>query len=441
MKILLVFPAMPNSGRAPVAPPVLEYLGALTLRAAPDTQLELLDANIQPFDALAVDADLVGISIMTATATWAYAAADALRARGIKVVLGGIHATALPEEASLHADAVVVGEAESVWAEVLTDAERGKIQQFYHGERLQLDDMPMPLFGALSGSYRFRVVFTTRGCPHRCTFCSVRRFFGDTVRFRPIGHVVDEVRACPGSVYFNGDDNIWGADTARSIELFKALAEHAPRPWYGFGDLRSVQGERGDELIAAARASGLFSVWVGWEGDEQRLGGYRASSKQGSDREQAIRRLKAAGIDVVLFVVLGSRSDCLADFDQVVALADRLDVGIHPVLLTPFPGTELYEEYEQWLLPGMGWDRYTGTHAVFEHPDPDMSPDARERAYYETSLNLLSFRRIVGHTLRIPLAGFPKTHLLSLMKALPVRRAMRRAHREWQSRIETSSTL
>ncbi|MDO9107963.1 MAG: cobalamin-dependent protein [Coriobacteriia bacterium] len=434
MKVLLVFPAMPNSGRVPVAPPVLEYLGALTVRAMTDVRLELFDANTSRFDVDIVDADLVGISVITATSTWAYAAADALRARGIQVVLGGIHPTALPDEAAGHADAVVVGEAESVWAQVLEDAKAGVLEQFYRGERLSLDNLPMPLFGALKGSYRFRTVFTARGCPYACTFCSVRRFFGDTVRFRPINQVVAEIQACPGAVYFNGDDNIWGADVDRSIELFRQLAEHARRPWYGFGDLRSVQGPRGDELIAAAKDSGLFSVWVGWEGEQERLGQYHASAKQGGDREAAIRRLKAAGIDVVLFVVLGSREDSLAQFEGVVRLADRLDVGVHPVLLTPFPGTELYEQYSQWLLPDAGWDRYTGSSAVFEHPDPALTPRAREEAFYRSSLALLSLSRIFGHALRIPLTGFPTAHALSVMKALPVRRAMRSAFREWQQR-------
>ena len=432
MKILLVCPPMPFSGRVPIAPPVLEYLGALTLRAMPDAELTLLDANVTEFNVSGVDADLVGISVMTATATWAYRTADALRTRGIRVVLGGIHATALPDEAAQHADAVVVGEAESVWPTVLADAAAGQLKPRYDGERLALDNLPLPLFGALEGPYRFRAVITTRGCPYHCTFCSVRRFFGDTVRFRPIDQVVAEVKQTPGSFYFNADDNIWGADINRSIELFDALAESAKRPWYGFGDLRSVQSERGDELIRAARRSGLFSVWVGWEADEGRLAGYHASAKQGSDREAAIRRLKAAGIDVTLFVVLGGRADSLADFSQAVELADRLDVGVHPVLLTPFPGTELYEEYREWLIPGMGWDRYTGVSAVFEHPDPDMTPFAREEAYYKTSLELLSLKRIVEHTLRIPLAGLPTTHILSLMKALPVRRAMRKAAAEWQ---------
>jgi radical SAM superfamily enzyme YgiQ (UPF0313 family) len=424
---------MPFSGRVPIAPPVLEYLGALTLRAMPDAELELVDANVRDFDSAIVSADLVGITAMTATATWAYATADALRARGIPVALGGIHPTALPEEAAQHADAVVAGEAESVWPRVLADAQAGMLQPFYQGERLPLEGLPQPLFGRLDGPYRFRAIITTRGCPYHCTFCSVRRFFGDTVRFRPIDDVLAEVKQVPGSLYFNADDNIWGADVDRSIELFRRLAAEAKRPWYGFGDLKSVQGERGDELIAAAKASGLFSVWAGWEAESSHLGAYHASAKQGRDREDAIRRIKAAGIDVTLFVVLGGRNESLENFERAVALADRLDVGVHPTLLTPFPGTELWAEYEPYLLPGLGWDRFTGVSAVFEHPDPRMTPEARERAYYETSLDLLSLPRILGHAARVPVAGFPTTHLLSIMKALPVRRAMRKAYAEWES--------
>ncbi|MRS13117.1 MAG: B12-binding domain-containing radical SAM protein [Actinobacteria bacterium] len=433
MRVLLIAPPMPFSGRVPIAPPILEYLGALTVRAMPDAELRLLDANVTSFDLASAEADLVGISAMTATATWVYATANALRARGLRVVLGGIHPTALPREASQHADAVVVGEAESVWAQVLADAAAGTLERFYHGERLPLDGLPQPLFGALDGPYRFRAIITTRGCPYHCTFCSVRRFFGDTVRFRPIDEVVAEIAKVPGSLYFNADDNIWGADTDRSIALFNRLASEAKKPWYGFGDLKSVQGERGDELIRAAKRSGLFSVWAGWEADSQQLGAYHASAKQGRDREEAVKRIKAVGVDVTLFVVLGGRNESFEDFERAVELADRLDVGVHPALLTPFPGTELWAEYEPFLLPGLGWDRFTGVSAVFTHPDPRMTPEARERAYYTTSLDLLSLPRILGHAARIPAAGFPTTHFLSIMKALPVRRAMRKAYAEWES--------
>jgi radical SAM superfamily enzyme YgiQ (UPF0313 family) len=427
MKVCLIAPPMPFSGRVPMPPPVLEYLAALTWREMPDAEVELIDAEVDEFD---LDADLVGITAMTATVTWAYALADRLRARGVSVVLGGIHVTALPEEAASHADAVVVGEAESVWGSVLRDVVNASLRPRYLAERLPLDDLPHPAYGQLAGKYRFRSVFTARGCPYGCTFCTVRRFFGDTVRYRPIGQVVEEVAGFREKLYINGDDNIWGGDPARSIALFRALAEGERKHWYGFGDLRAVQGPRGDEMLAAAKKSGLFSVWAGWESaSPECLREYHASAKQGADREDAIRRIQAHGIEVVLFMVLGGRADTAEDFERALEVADRLNVGIHPVLLTPLPGTELFEEYRPYLLPGMSWDRFTGTRAVFEHPS--MTPEERERRYYEISLEALSSGRLLRHTASISPVGFPTTHVLSLAKAIPIRRAVRRSYDEW----------
>lgn len=431
MKITLISPRFPFSGRVPLVPPILEYLGALTLREEPDADLRLVDANVRDLHPDEADADLIGISSMTATVTWAYRLADSLRSAGKNVVLGGIHPTALPEEAKQHADAVVVGEAESVWGRVLQHARQGRLDPFYYGERRSLDNLPFPLTGRLTGPYRFRAVFTARGCPYRCSFCSVRKFFGDTIRYRPVRDVVAEVERCTGSLYFNGDDNIWGGNAERSIELFTELSKGAKKRWYGFGDLRAPQSPAGDRLLSSARASGLFSVWAGWETmSGEGLERYHASAKQGKDREDAIRRIKDHGIDVTLFVVLGGRTDVAADFDRVVALTERLGVSIHPVLLTPLPGTELYDEYRQFLLPGTGWEYFTGVNAVFEHPT--MSPEEREMRYYETSLALLGTGRILKHLLDIPRKGFPMTHLLSLMMHIPMQRAMRKAYEKWK---------
>ncbi len=265
-----------------MVPPILEYLGALTLKVMPDAELELIDANIHEPLSENIQADLVGISSITATITWSYNFSDELRKLGKKVVLGGIHPTALPEEAKHHADAVVVGEAESVWFDVLKDALNGILKPFYYGERLPLDDIPYPFAGFIKGPYKFRAIFTARGCPYKCSFCSVRKFFGDSLRFRPIDKVIEEVEKCTGMIYFNGDDNIWGGDLNRSIELFTRLSRGTKKWWYGFGDLRAPQSPLGDKLLEAAKKSGLFSVWVGWETSSgEGLKMYHAAAKQG----------------------------------------------------------------------------------------------------------------------------------------------------------------
>lgn len=434
--ITIIASKYPFSGRVPLVPPILEYLAALTLREMPDARISLVDANQQEITPDAVHTTIVAISAMTATITWAYRFADECRKRGIRVILGGIHPTALPEEAALHADIVVIGEAESVWGQVLRDIRAGCSNKFYRGERLPLANLPRPIDGKLKGNYQFRAFFTMRGCPYRCSFCSVRRFFGDTIRYRPVGEVVNEIEACAGKVWFNGDDNIWGGDVRRSIELFSELAKGTQRKWYGFGDLRSVQSAEGKRMLKAARASGLFSVWVGWESDEEHLPAFNAAGKQGADRIAAVKMMQDAGIDVTLFVVLGGRSDSLDSFQRTLELSETLNAGVHPVLLTPLPGTELYQEYQKYLLPGLGWDSFQGVKAVFEHPAAVMSPVRRELEYHHLVQEIFRFRRLVKRTLAIPRAGFPSTHLLSLMMQLPMKVAFSKAYAEWRAHVQ-----
>jgi radical SAM superfamily enzyme YgiQ (UPF0313 family) len=436
MKLTIVSPRFPFSGRVPLVPPILEYLAALTQRATPEVEMSLVDANQQEVAPADLTSEVVAISVMTATAPWAYAYADECRKLGKRVILGGIHPSALPEEAAIHADAVVIGEAESVWKEVLSDASKGSLKQFYNGERLPLNDLPVPINGHLKGNYRFRAFFTMRGCPYRCTFCSVRRFFGDTIRYRPVSEVVAEVEACAGNVWFNGDDNIWGGDVDRSIRLFDELALGKKRHWYGFGDLKAVQGAKGEKMLSSARKSGLFSVWVGWESDESNLSVFKAEGKQGSDRISAVKRMQDSGIDVVLFVVLGGRQDNLDSFKKALELSEKLNIGLHPVLLTPLPGTELYEAYKPFLFQGMGWEYFTGVRAVFEHPDPEMNPRRREEEYHRLNNELFRFDRILKRISKIPRSGFPMTHFLSLMMQLPMKVALRKAYSEWLAEIE-----
>lgn len=432
MKLTILSPEFPFSGRVPLVPPILEYLAALTYREIPTADLQLIDANQGEITAVDVAADIVAVSVMTATAPWAYRFADDCRKMGKRVILGGIHPSALPDEAALHADAVVVGEVESVWGRVLADIRNGKLETFYYGERQSLDNLPKPINAKLKGNYQFRAFFTMRGCPYRCTFCSVRRFYGDTIRYRPISNVVDEIETCAGKLWFNGDDNIWGGDIQRSINLFDALARGTKKHWYGFGDLRSIQSPDGAKMLASAVKSGLFSVWAGWEGDEQNLGAFNASGKQGLDREAAVKQMQDAGVDVTLFVVLGGRQDSIDSFKRTLELSERLQVGIHPVLLTPLPGTELYDEYRQYLLPDMGWESFTGVNAVFEHPDPSMSPVRREEEYHRLSHELFRFERIVNRIGKIASSGFPTSHIYSFMMQVPMKHALSKAYEEWK---------
>lgn len=433
MKLCIIFPPLPF-GWTPVAPPILEYLAALTRQADPSIEIQLISASATPAAIETLECDLAAISILTPTAVSGYRIADRLRKRGVSVVFGGMHASAMPSEAKLHGDAVVIGEAESVWPQVLQDFRAGALKPFYQGEQRELTGMPTPLYGMLQDKHKFRIVNTSRGCPFNCTFCSVKPFFGAKIRFRPIDDVVRDVAAIPEKMYEIGDENIWwSSEIQRAIDLFTAL-RGSNKKWMGFGSLGPVLAPEGSRMLNAAREGGLLSVWVGWDAISQKsLEAYRANGKIGVDRERAVRTLKDHGIDVSLFYMLGSREDTLDDFKRAIEVADRLGVSMHPSLVVPYPGTVLSQQYEPYIYKELGWEYYNGSYALFEHPDPVMTPEFREEQFYVSLLEQLSLPRVLRHMLKVPMAGFPYAHILSLMSQLPVRTGVKVAYERWKS--------
>lgn len=437
MRLTLISPPFGEGGQKskglPIAPPVLEYLGALTEQVRPGSwDVTLVDANKRAFDPAACDADLVGITVLTPQAPWAYATADALRTRGVQVVLGGIHVHALPDEAAAHADSIVVGEAETVWGGILDDAAAHHLRARYDGPYAPLEGLPRPRTDLLPDSYAFGSFFTSRGCPFSCAFCSVHEFFGRTVRMRPIDEVVAEVAASRKRMFWNIDDNVWGVNVARSIDLYREMAASVHgKWWFGSGDLVTIQHPRADELLDLARRAGMTAAMVGYESDNPLvLDELDAANKQGRDRLDAIRRIRAAGIEVMLFVMVGSRADHMRDFDAILQLADRLDISMHPVMTTPFPGTRLHEEYGPYLIPGQSWDLYDGNHANYVHDEPEMTPDAREDAIVRLRAELFTLPRILKRITKVGAKGLPMSHITSWMVQYPQGRAFKEFARE-----------
>lgn len=309
MKITLVSPPFGKSGQKskglPIAPPVLEYLAGLTYKVRPDVEIELIDANKESFNPDEIDSDLIGFTVLTPQAPWVYRMADRLRQRGKKVVLGGIHVTALLEEAKPHADAIVLGEAENIWEGLLKDAEKIHLNQVYDGGFPELKGLPKPVTSLWKTRYVYGYFQTSRGCPHRCTFCSVHKFFGGRVRVRPIDEVIEEVSQSKWRLFWGIDDNIWGVNIAHTIELYREMSKTVKgKWWFGSGDLVSVEHPRSEELLKYAREAGLTAVLVGWESNNLRsLEEYRAISKQAKKRRDAIKKIRDHGIEVMLFII------------------------------------------------------------------------------------------------------------------------------------------
>ncbi len=434
MKLLLVSPPFGEKGERskglPIAPPVLEYLAGLTRELAPDVEIALLDANKEPLVPEQVAADAVAFTVLTPQARWVYRISKELRALGKKVVVGGIHASALPDEAKAHADSVVIGEAETVWLRLLRDLERGTLEPAYHGTFPELDGLPRPVTDLWRSRYVYGYFQTSRGCPHRCTFCSVHEFFGGRCRVRPIGEVVAELAASKRRLFWGIDDNIWGLNVKRSIELYAEMARSVRgKWWFGSGDLVTLDHGRADELLSTARRAGLTAVLVGWESNNARsLEEYQATSKQGRRRRDQIRRIRDHGIEVMLFTMLGGRQDVREDYEGLLALCDELKVSAHPVMTTPFPGTKLYEQYRAYLRPGLDWDCYDGNRAVFEHPT--LTAEEREDLIVDLRARLFTMPRILSRVAQVGWRGFPMSHVTSWMIQFPQGRAFRQHARE-----------
>lgn len=434
MKLLLVSPPFGEKGQMsrglPIAPPVLEYLAGLTRHVSPEIQIELIDANKELFDPAGVDADMVGFTVLTPQAPWVYEMADRLRDSDRKVVLGGIHVTALPDEAKAHADSIVLGEAETVWSDLLIDAGRNNLKSVYEGQFPELTGLPQPITNLWNTKYVYGYFQTSRGCPFSCTFCSVHKFFGGKVRMRPIDEVIKEVAASSRKLFWGIDDNIWGVNTQMTIELYREMAKNVRgKWWFGSGDIKSLQHPRSHDLLTYARKAGLTAVLLGWESNNiASLEEYKAVTKQGRKRRDAIKKIRDHGIEVMLFIMVGGRQDTREDFDGILKLCDELKVSAHPVMTTPFPGTEIYEDYKPYLFSGLDWDSYDGNRAVFEHPT--MSPRDREEAIIKLRSDLFRIPKILQRISQISWRGFPMSHITSWMVQFPQGRAFRQYARE-----------
>jgi radical SAM superfamily enzyme YgiQ (UPF0313 family) len=434
MKLLLVSPPFGEKGQMskglPIAPPVLEYLTGLTNKLRPDIDVELVDANKEHFHPETVNADLIGFTVLTPQAPWVYSTADKLRSRGKKVILGGIHVTAMPDEAREHSDSVVLGEAEGIWNELLNDAASGKLKPTYEGEFPGLSGLPHPVTNLWNTKYVYGYFQTSRGCPFSCTFCSVHKFFGGKVRMRPVQEVVDEVASSNRRLFWGIDDNIWGVNVPKTIELYREMAQNVKgKWWFGSGDLKSVEHPRSHELLTNARKAGLTAVLVGWESNNMSsLEEYKAVTKQGRERRDAIKKIRSYGIEVMMFIMVGGRQDVREDFDGILKLCKELKVSAHPVMTTPFPGTELYEMYRPYLIQGLGWDSFDGNHAVFEHAS--MSPNDREGAIIKLRSDLFTVPKILQRMLQVSWKGFPMSHITSWMIQYPQGRAFREFAKE-----------
>lgn len=339
---------------------------SLAAETPPGADVRILDEQV---DLIREDepADLVGITCMTAAAPRAYALAARFRARGVPVVLGGMHPTLCPDEARQHADAIVIGDAEGTWPRLVEDARGGRLQAVYRAAvPPSLAGLRRPPRHLLAGARYATVqaVQATRGCPHGCDFCSVAAYHNRTQRQRPIEEVIAEVGALPGRFVVFVDDNL-AADRDYARRLFEQLAPLG-KQWISQVTLGMADDP---DLVRLASAAGCVGVFVGLESFQgQSLGAVGKSINRTERYREAIRCFHAHGIGVEAGIVVGLPGEGPESFRHTLALLDEFEVdAVQVSISTPLPGTPRFTAMQD-RLTSRDWSQYDFHHVVFE-PD------------------------------------------------------------------------
>jgi radical SAM superfamily enzyme YgiQ (UPF0313 family) len=376
----------------------LPTIAALT---PPHWDVEIVDARATPVD-FDKKVDLVGITAFTAEIPSAYEIADGFRKKGTRVVMGGIHVSALPEEALNHADSVVVGEAEGVWEDVLRDAEKGELKPRYRASSLvELSGMPVPRRELLDRDMYvscFHTIQATRGCPFHCEYCAVTAFFGNKYRTRPIDEVIREIKGFDTRDFFFVDDNIIG-HKSYAKELFRALVP-LRRVWGGQATINIAKDE---ELLSLYGKSGGKYVFIGFETlSEENLKKMSKSWNSPNGYGEAIRRIHKAGINILGSFILGLDEDTPSVFEKTYAFILENDIDAAQFhILTPLPGTELYRSMEQeGRITERDWARYHTGEVVFM--PKNMSPDELQRGYWWAFRTTYTMANIIKRSMRSP---------------------------------------
>jgi radical SAM superfamily enzyme YgiQ (UPF0313 family) len=367
----------------------LPYIAAVT---PPGVEVKIVDEAFEKIN-FEEKVDLVGITAQTPVAPRAYQIAEEFKKRGIPVVMGGVHASMIPQEALQHADAVVVGEAEEVWPDLIEDLRRGQMRRIYVGsEFVNPSDLPLPRRELLNEKFYFplKLLETTRGCPHHCDFCGVSKFFGFRYRNRPISEIERELKTLSqkGPVmnpvfkkilslfskdlpYFLKrrllyiiDSNIAG-DRRFCLKLFSLLKEF-DLLWYGHAPVSIAFDQK---LLEGFAQSGCIAINIGFESfSTKNLNAMGKGFNQPSRYAEAVKRIHDQGIGIMGTFIVGLDDDGPGVFQRIIdfCIDSKLDWAL-TFIMAPYPGTESFLRLEkEGRIFCRDWEKYDSLNAVYQ---------------------------------------------------------------------------
>jgi radical SAM superfamily enzyme YgiQ (UPF0313 family) len=364
MKIRLIVPVIRKQNFKryfQLAPLNLMVIASLTPK---DCEVEILDENIDVID-FDSPVDLVGVSGNTSEINRAYQICDEFRKRGVSVILGGIHASSLPDEAAQHADSVVIGEAEGLWQKVIEDFRKGTLVKFYrHGSFPDISNLPQPDRTVLKNKrYLTKNVFQiSRGCPYHCIFCSVAALFGNSFRVRSEDKVIQEIERMDGDFIVFVDDNIFG-NPSYAIRLLQKMIP-LKKKWVSQCTLQLADNGK---MLELAAKSGCIGMLIGLE-SINKLSLITSGKPYKFDRyKEMIQRILDKGIGIDGSFVFGFDNEDTSIFEKTLEFIIKIKLPAATFsILTPYPGTRLMKKLDkEGRIIHKNWDYYRGTHAVF----------------------------------------------------------------------------
>lgn len=399
MKIKMILPALMEAKSPywrPIKYSLFPPLGLATLAAycSPDDDIELQDEHVEGIN-INDSPDIVVIQVYITNASRSYALADHYRRKGVYVCLGGLHVSSLPDEAALHADSIFIGPGEDTFPQFLEDFRKKAVKPIYLNAKRNIDNIP-PIRRDLIKRELYLVpnsIVVSRGCPHHCDFCYKDAFFegGKSFYTQRVDAALKEIECLPGRHLYFLDDHLLG-NQKFATALFEEM-KSMKRLFQGASTIDAIL--RGD-LIEKAAEAGLRSVFVGFETlSDANLAQSNKKQNLGRNYEEAIRRLHDLGIMINGSFVFGLDDDNKDVFKRTVDWAVKNGITTSTYhILTPYPGTRLYQSMkQQGRILHDDWNLYDTRHVVYQ--TKSLSPEELKEGYDWSYRNFYSWSNIL----------------------------------------------